>query len=206
MVAALKSRSVQSGEQSRNIREDRHFQDQAVTRLQTFQKGVNAAQAHPSRSSNSNKVISRSVRSQPSLTTIAPLPKPSPRPLWLKLLLRCQQGSTVVTGTLMLSLLAVYSSTVSLNSQVSQGTQQLADFHRDRQQLTAANEVLKHHMAEQAEAPGAGLNIRHPNSMLFLNSSSPTGETAHEQAVPSPLPTHEANALGQRPFSPPLGY
>ncbi|MEO0828033.1 MAG: hypothetical protein AAFW84_22945 [Cyanobacteria bacterium J06635_15] len=199
MVAALKSHSVRSGDHSTQIKKDRYSQGRTAPRPQPPQTVAFLAQKdRPQLRSTSSTAR--------HLTPVVPLPGPPPRPLWLKLLLRCQQGTTVITGTLLVSVLALYSSTVSLNGQVNHGVQRLSGLQRDRQQLTTANEVLKHHMAEQAKAPGAGLHTPRPNGMLFLNSSSPTAETTHQQPDPIPSANTIPTTLGQRPFIQPLGY
>lgn len=199
MVAALKSHSVQSGNRPGQIPEASYTEELTVARPQPSQKVAFLRSARRSR-------MRLAVVPDQSLSTVSALPKPQPRPLWLRLLLRCQQGTTVMAGTLMVSALALYSSTVSLNSQVGQGTQRLATLQRDRQQLTTANEVLKNHMAEQAEAPGAGLHTPHPDGMLFLNSSAPSAESPRQQAVPVAPTNAVPHSWGQRPFVQPLGY
>lgn len=55
----------------------------------------------------------------------------------------------------------------------NQQSRQLESLRRTEQQLAAANEVLKHQMAQQAERPGMGLVAPDPAQMIFLEPAPP---------------------------------
>ena len=120
----------------------------------------------------------------------------SPRlPLGLKLLVGIQQGSTVVTGGLVASALVIYSWTVYLDQSVARSFQYLEALKVSTQQMTTANETLKHSMAQQAESPGAGLEPLEPEGAIFVS--------------PAALrPSVEPEVPMEKPFSMPhpLGY
>ena len=103
------------------------------------------------------------------------LPEKPAAPLWLRLLLVTYQGSTLLTGGLVASALLVYSWTVSVNQLMLQGSHRLESLQRSKQQLIAANEVLKSHMAQQAE-----------NSRMRLQPPQPAGAIFIEPAIERP--------------------
>ncbi|MFE4107244.1 hypothetical protein [Almyronema epifaneia] len=117
-------------------------------------------------------------------------------PLWLHLLVGLYRGTTLFTGGLLIAVLALYGCTVYVDKSVQAGVQRLEGLRRSQQQLTTANEVLKQHLAEQAEDPGAALELPQPNSLIFLPPAAPEANATPEAAtVPAqPLVTQ------------PLGY
>ncbi|NEQ30353.1 MAG: hypothetical protein F6K04_05030 [Leptolyngbya sp. SIO4C5] len=119
------------------------------------------------------------------------------RPLWLQLLLGLYQGTTVLSGGLLIAVLALYGSTVYVDKSLQAGAQRLEALRRSQHQLTTANEVLKQHLAEQAEAPGAALELPQPNSLIFLSPAAT--EATESAAVETEVPPHPALAH-------PLGY
>ncbi|NEP63095.1 MAG: hypothetical protein F6K31_40350 [Symploca sp. SIO2G7] len=114
-------------------------------------------------------------------------------PLGLKLLVGIQQGSTVLTGGLVAAALVIYSWTVYLDKTVAHAFQHLEALKVSTQQVTTANETLKHSMAEQAESPAAGFEPFEPKRAIFLPQAPvrPLVETSidssTEVSMPHPL-------------------
>jgi len=93
--------------------------------------------------------------------------KPS-LPLWLSVLTRVQQGSTVVTGLLMTGALVLYGSTVYVDRATSTALTQLDALQGESQELTAANEAIKQSLAEQAIREDSGLELREADDIIFV--------------------------------------
>ncbi|MEM9266226.1 MAG: hypothetical protein AAGA46_11940 [Cyanobacteria bacterium P01_F01_bin.13] len=123
-------------------------------------------------------------------TDIKQLPKTPRLPLGLKLLVGVQQGSTLVTGGLVVAALVIYSWTVYLDKTVSRAFQRLETLKVSTQQVTTANETLKHSMAQQAELPTAGFKPFEPDNAIFLAPASPrpSVEPSAESEVHFPMP------------------
>lgn len=109
--------------------------------------------------------------------------RPKAKPLWLKLLLRLQQGSSLVTLSLILGVLATYGWTVYLQQQWGEAYESLETLKKQERQLVSANELLKNEMAEQAEKPTTGLLLPDPSNAIFL---TPAPQRSDIQPKPSP--------------------
>ena len=134
---------------------------------------------------------------QPIATpTVATLPQPRPVPAWLRLLMKVQQGSTVMTLLLMGTVLAIYGWTVFTQQRWGHEYRRWGALQKHEQQLMATNEVLKNQMAQQAESPKAGFVAPDPSSMIFLSPAAlrPAVQPDIEVSIPEPLPNR------------PLGY
>ncbi|MEL6231378.1 MAG: hypothetical protein AAFR24_15810 [Cyanobacteria bacterium J06627_3] len=118
------------------------------------------------------------------------LPKTPRLPLGLKLLVGVQQGSTVLTGGLVATALVIYSWTVYLDKTVARSFQHLETLKVSTQQVTTANETLKHSMAQQAESPAAGFKPLEPKRAIFLSPAParPLVKPELEPKVHSPMP------------------
>ncbi len=127
---------------------------------------------------------------------IATLPQPRPVPAWLKLLMKVQQGSTVLTLLLMGTVLIIYGWTVFTQQRWGQEYRRWGALQKHEQQLMATNEVLKNQMAQQAEDPKAGFVAPDPSSMIFLAPAAPRPAVQPdiETYAPEPIPNQ------------PLGY
>ncbi len=123
------------------------------------------------------------------------LPKAPKLPLGLKLLVGVQQGSTVLTGGLVATALVIYSWTVYLDKTVARSFQHLESLKVSTQQVTTANETLKHSMAQQAESPASGFRPFEPKRAIFVSPAP-----ARSLAKPGLKPQ------GQAPMPHPLGY
>ncbi|MEM7796427.1 MAG: hypothetical protein AAF579_18490 [Cyanobacteria bacterium P01_C01_bin.118] len=158
---------------------------------------------HPHKSSSSVRepfsgkpvqaVPSRSPEGQPA--EIRQLPKSPRLPLGLKLLMGVQQGSTVVTGGLVATALVIYSWTVYLDKTLAHSFQHLEALKVSTQQMTTANETLKHSMAKQAESPAAGFKPFDPERVIFVPPA---------QLRPSVAPAQAPEQQSSMPY--PLGY
>ncbi|MEO1401372.1 MAG: hypothetical protein AAFV72_08950 [Cyanobacteria bacterium J06635_1] len=113
-----------------------------------------------------------SVVADDEISRVTELPKKKPQlPLWLTILVRLQQGSTLITGGLVAAALVIYSWTVYVDKMVVRTYLQLEALRAENQQVTTANETLKHNIAQQAAEAGAGLNSFHPKRAIFLDSA-----------------------------------
>jgi hypothetical protein len=96
------------------------------------------------------------------------LPSAPITPVWLRSLLMVQRGSSVVTFCLITATLAVYAWTVYTQQTWAREYSKLENLQRNERQITAANEVLKNQLAQQAERPGTGLVPPTPDKTIFL--------------------------------------
>ncbi|MCW6035934.1 hypothetical protein K4A83_06560 [Spirulina subsalsa FACHB-351] len=128
------------------------------------------------------------------LRPVAPRPK---LPIWLRVLLGIQHGSSIVTFCLITAVLIVYSSTVYIQQQWSQDYRRLENLQRAQRNLTVADELLKNQLAQQANRPETGMVAPSPDNTIFLQRSMESPFTSE------PAPTtrdHETT------FVTPLGY
>lgn len=126
--------------------------------------------------------------------TVTTLPQPRPVPAWLKLLMKVQRGSTVMTLLLMGTVLAIYGWTVFTQQRWGHEYRRWGALQKHEQQLMATNEVLKNQMAQQAETPKAGLVAPDPSSMIFLAPAAP------RPAVQPDIEASTPDRLPNRPF------
>lgn len=147
------------------------------------------------------QVMSVQAKGQSRPTRVTPVPPavtllPAPTVGWRARCLKgLYQGSKVMAGGLMGASLAIYSWTVYVERQVNQQNQVLANLESRGQQLTAANALLKHHLATAAESPEVGLQPAHPDLTIFLQPA-PMRSSVVEEQTESPLPERVS----------PLGY
>jgi hypothetical protein len=117
--------------------------------------------ATQSRVTKSKVALSSNVTSMPSRTAPQKVEKievsQRPKPIWLSSLLFLQRSSDLITFVLVAATLSLYSLTVYTQQQWSQSFRDLEKMQREERQLTAANEDMKNHLAQQAERPGTGL-------------------------------------------------
>lgn len=121
--------------------------------------------------------------------------RPKPKPIWLQLLLRTQQGSSIITILLGISALATYGWTVYLQQRWGNEYEKLETLKKQERQLVSANELLKNQMAEQAEKPTAGLLLPDPSNAIFLTPAPQRPEVKSKSIVPSAEPS-PAKPLG----------
>jgi hypothetical protein len=100
-------------------------------------------------------------------------------------LLRTQQGSSIITILLGISVLAAYGWTVYLQQIWGHEYEQLETLKRQERQLVSANELLKNQMAAQAEKPTAGLLLPDPSNAIFLTPAPQRPEVKPKSTVPS---------------------
>lgn len=153
-------------------------------RQETTKQGLPKAQTSSANSSNQ--------------TQVKVLPQIESIPTWLRTLVGLQKVSSVTTFLLVSAVLVVYGTTVYSQQLWSQEYRKLEKLQRQERQVTAAGEVLKYQLANQAENADAGLVAPKPDNNLFLD--------------PSPSrPTPEGNAPSQPTTNPnltptPVGY
>ncbi len=121
--------------------------------------------------------------------------RPKAKPLWLKLLLRVQQGSSIVTLLLIVGVLATYGWTVYIQQQWGKAYDSLEALKKRERQLVSANELLKNQMAEQAENPTTGLLLPDPSNAIFL-TPAPQRSEVQPKSSPSPEKSFPNRPLG----------
>lgn len=156
----------------------------------------NLRPAEPHRPESVDAFGAFDLEPQPATPAIVTLPQPRPVPAWLKLLMKVQQGSTVMTLLLMGTVLVIYGWTVFTQQRWGHEYRRWGALQKHEQQLMATNEVLKNQMAQQAESPKAGFVAPDPSSMIFLAPAAPRPAVQPdiESSIPEPLPNR------------PLGY
>lgn len=83
-----------------------------------------------------------------------------------------QQGSSLLTFCLATAVLIAYGSTVYVQQEWSAEYRKLEQLQRERRELTAANELVKNQLAQQANQPDAGLMVPSPANTIFLPKAS----------------------------------
>ena len=155
------------------------------------------------RNQRSQPLVKRPSNSTPKtieLDVVEILPNQSPKPLWLTSLVTLQRASSILTGTVVGITLSVYGLTAYREAAWTLEYQTLEQFRTEEQQLRAANEVLKHQIAEGAQEADTGLVERQPLDMIFLRPAPPRPE------VPSQIPPLELNGTSTSTTDKPLGY
>lgn len=148
-------------------------------------RGANAAVPH--------SPITSTPNSQP---TVKRLPNSGATPFWLRSLLGLQRSLSIMTFCLAGTVLTVYGQTVYSQQLWSQEYEKLEALQRDERQLTAASEVLKNQIAQQAEQPSAGLSPSNPSNTIFLQPAPQRPLAATLPPIPAAAPTTQ----------PPVGY
>ncbi|MFB2978550.1 hypothetical protein [Microseira sp. BLCC-F43] len=127
------------------------------------------------------------------------VPQSESMPVWLTWLIRWQRRSSVVTFFLVSATLAVYGGTVYTQQLWNREYRQLETLQLQQRQLTAASEVFKKQLADQAEQQGTGLVPATPNTNIFL----PT----QEQPKSTPSSTRAIDPSAKQQLAPtPVGY
>ncbi len=111
-------------------------------------------------------------------------------PPWLRTLVRAQRSSSVITFLLFALTLTVYAWTVYNQQRWAQDYHKLENLQRQERQMTAANEVLKNQLAQQAENPSTGLVAPSPENTIFMSPAPqrPLTTASPQHAVPQPSP------------------
>jgi hypothetical protein len=161
----------------------------------SYAGGSKVTPLQPSIERRSGQSQLQSTASQADVRRMVQLPVQPATPLWLQALTFAQRTSTVVTFSLVASALAVYGWTVYSQQLWGKEYQRLEALQRQERQLTAATEVLKDQMAQEAEDPASGLSIPDPTNAIFLQPA-PLSQPAPVQPDPAPKPIQTA----------PLGY
>ena len=118
----------------------------------------------------------------------------------LRSLQKFQKISSGVTVLIMAVTLTVYGWTTGEQAKWSQEYKKLENLRRQEQQLSVANELLKHQIAQQAVGKDAGLEQPRLNNLMFIQPA-PIQRTS--KSVESASKSREKEQY----FSPkPLGY
>lgn len=124
------------------------------------------------------------------------LPNNRALPLWLRSLMGAQKSLSILTWGLATAVLSVYGQTVYSQQLWSQEYRKLETLQRDERQLTAASELLKNQIAQQAEGSRTGLVPANPANTLFLQ---PAPQRPAPVAAPAPVVANPASSA-------PIGY
>ncbi len=145
------------------------------------------------------------TRSQPQVVAIPSknrsrrlenLPYSQAYPNWLRTLIMMQRSSEIMMFSLVTVMLTIYGLTVYTQQLWTKEYRKLDHLQRQERQMTAANEVLKNQLAQQAENPETGLVPTDPAKTIFLTASP----QRHLQQQPT-----TTKAIVSPP-KPPLGY
>lgn len=150
------------------------------------------AKLRPVRQPLKSRPVTASASRQ--LHSVAAAPARSRRTHLLALL---NSTISVISGALVMTVLGSYGYTAYLERQLDHSSARLNLLQRSQQQLTTVNEVLKDHMAEEAEQPSTGLQPPQPTNVIFLKPAQ--RRTALVPAAPTPPPA-------AKPAAAPLGY
>lgn len=190
----------------------------SVTALETVKNPAKSGSAARSRTERRERLVARSaqLRNLPAATdqkseqptravreTDGKMPQILPQtksmPVWLVWLLSWQRFSSAIMFLLVGGTLAVYGGTVYTQQLWSKEYRKLETLQRQERQLTAAGEVLKNKLADQAEQPGTGMVAPTPSHTLFLEPTPQAAATT--EATPPSTPASEPT------LSPtPMGY
>lgn len=131
-------------------------------------------------------------------TPVRQLAARRPLPNWLRLLIRLQRGSLVVTFVLVTAALVVYGSTIYMQQHWSKEYNKLKSMQRSERQIAAVGASLKSQLIQQAEQPSSGLVQRTPEHSIVLERAP--------QRVPVTANPVLAAPLDAVPSSEPLSY
>ncbi len=164
----------------------------------------------PTRLKRAAKSLSSEVRStQDAVAFLPPVEEQAkqisqPVPLsptthrYLQTLSKLQVVSSVLASALVGLALLSYGVSVYVDRQLNQANRELSQLQRSEQQLTTANEVLKRHVAQQAESPTIDLEPPSPQHVIFLRP-------AHQRSQPSSPSSGQLPKLPTGHFRP-IGY
>lgn len=149
---------------------------------------------YPGKYPGYSKSPASNARVAPTRATVRKLqPQPSTLPLWLRQLVVLQRGSTIAVVIMGGLTLLAYSWTVHSQRSWSRAYSQLAALRQDEPQLTRANEILKEHLAQEAESLNSGLIEPNPAHMLYLE---PAELRPAREVPPAPAPAQDNAPLG----------
>lgn len=165
----------------------------------------------PARSRRARKpVYQKQLKSSTSAVTLdlAPVlqpdqtPQPVPLPpqptRTLQVLSNVQLVSAVLAASLVGLSLASYGVSVYLDRQLLQTTRRLNQLQRSEQQLTTVNEVLKSHMAQQADSSTTELIPPTPHHVIFLRPAQQRQQPVQDGS--------QSKGLSLPPVTMPMGY
>ncbi|NET49685.1 MAG: hypothetical protein F6K09_13385 [Merismopedia sp. SIO2A8] len=126
----------------------------------------------------------QNASTQPSSKAVLPLAARSRQPHWLKRLIRTQQGTCVMTVTLVAIALGLYGQSVYHQRQWGQYYRTLEHLQMMEQQGATANELMKHTLVEQAEQPNSLMQVPLPGAAVTLQKAPPRTLKSIESLTP----------------------
>lgn len=123
------------------------------------------------------------------------LPQVAPHPFWLRSLMIMQGTSGAIAFSIISVMLVFYGWTVYTQQMWSREYRKLEKLQRHERQLTATNEVLKNHLAQQAELPTNGLVTPKAGNAVFI-PPAPRRQVTPKPAVPSDSKPRQTIPLG----------
>lgn len=137
----------------------------------------------------------RSSPSQPPAPKVKALRPHRPAdPRWLQSLTALQHTSAAIAFLIGGVAIGFYASTVHAQQQWGRTYRQLENLQRQETQLTAAHEMLRQQLAQEAELPQSGLVPPSSDTVLFLEPADPR---------PAPPPPQDPPLSN---YSYPIGY
>ncbi len=189
-ISAKRSWFQQNSQMIRNSSTFKQSRTAGTITEKTFSPPVSSRR---SRRSSAKKPVSTSV-------PVPDLNKQGTTPMWLLRLYAINHYSGIIAFVLVATTLVIYGWTVYSQQLWSQSYRKLQTLQRDERQLTTTIEVLKNKMAQEAQAPAAGLVSPSPTGAIFL-------PPAQENSNSSPSTTAtQSNFQIQQQNSEPLGY
>ncbi len=161
-----------------------------ISKPQSSQKQGRSLQNSVSSSDKESNSTSTSKRRIPVVPTSLDAPS------WLLRLHTIQRYSSVTTFSLVIVALMLYGWAVYSQQLWTQGYKTLQNLQRDERQLTAANEVIKNKMAQEAEQPSNGLILPTPTGTIFLRSAPIPPNPVQLTPTPTPQEQQSINPKG----------
>ncbi len=165
-----------------------------ATRNRQHQK--NNVSSQPTRGKAKSQPHIVAVPSKNPSRRLENLPYSQAYPNWLRTLIMMQRSSDIMMFSLVTVMLTIYGLTVYTQQLWTKEYRKLDHLQRQERQMTAANELLKNQLAQQAENPETGLIPPNPAKTIFL----PAAPQRQLQQQPT-----TAKAIVSPP-KPPLGY
>lgn len=192
MAVGLKSRIP-----PRRLPPSQSSQISRVNQTAIYPSGASGAKVTPITKLQPIATPRRPPTAQIASAQVKRLPNNRQLPLWLRSLIGAQRSLSILTGALSIAVLSVYGQTVYSQQLWSQEYRKLENLQRHERQLTAASEVLKNQIAQQAETSRAGLVPSNPANTIFL-------QPAPQRPAPAPMPP--APVESQPTSFSPVGY
>ena len=148
----------------------------------------------------SPRFVDHNFDSAKARAQVTKLPTREPqRPLWLRLMLLFQHGSSVFTFLTIGTALALHGWNAYTPQAWNKEYKKLANLQRQERYLTTINETLKNNLAQQAERPETGFVNPKPDQVIFISPSA--SPEAAEPTVAQEASAAETNREAIAPFA-----